>query len=614
MEQCTNDLSALTDSEAVTLCGLLRARILDVVSRTGGHLASSLGAVELIVAIHRVFDTGRDRLVFDVGHQCYAHKILTGRNAAMETLRSFGGLAGYPKPTESETDAFIAGHASNSVSVALGMARARTLQKKDYSVLALIGDGALTGGLAYEGLSDAGDSKEPLIVILNDNGMSITKSVGGVADHLARQRLKPQYLRFKRGYRKVMGATALGRGIYKVTHKVKTAVKETLLPCSLFEDMGFTYLGPVDGHDVKRLTRLLKYARDLKGPVLLHVRTVKGKGYTPAERNPDQFHGVGRFCVETGEVLKGGGTNFSAVFGQALCKMAEEDPRLCAITAAMQGGTGLNGFANRFPDRFFDVGIAEGHAVAMSAGMAKQGMLPVFAVYSTFLQRSYDMLIHDVALQGLHVVFAIDRAGLVGEDGETHHGLFDPAFLDTVPGMTVLCPSSYAELEAMLRHAVYEVKGPVAVRYPRGSQEDYQADSGQVKTAVLRTGKDITLTGYGITINALLDCAQRLEADGIQAEVLKLNTITPLDTAPVAASAAETGRLLVAEEAAQNCCVGQRLAAGLLERGVAAKVAMVNTGPGFVTHGPVAKLRALCGLDGESLYHKALEVCGHGNR
>ena len=584
-----------------------------MVSRTGGHLASSLGAVELIVAIHRVFDTGRDRLVFDVGHQCYAHKILTGRNAAMETLRSFGGLAGYPKPTESDTDAFIAGHASNSVSVALGIARARTLQHEDYSVLALIGDGALTGGLAYEGLSDAGDSKEPLIVILNDNGMSITKSVGGVADHLARQRLKPQYLRFKRGYRKVMGATAVGRGIYRVTHKVKTAIKETLLPCSLFEDMGFTYLGPVDGHDVKRLTRLLKYARDLKGPVLLHVRTVKGKGYTPAERNPDQFHGVGRFCVETGEVLKGGGTNFSAVFGQALCKMAEEDPRLCAITAAMQGGTGLNTFAARFPDRFFDVGIAEGHAVAMSAGMAKQGMIPVFAVYSSFLQRAYDMLIHDVALQGLHVVFAIDRAGLVGEDGETHHGVFDPAFLDTVPGMTVLCPSSYAELESMLRYAIYEVKGPVAIRYPRGGQGDYQDDSGLVSTAVLRAGKDITLTGYGITVNALLDCARRLEADGIQAQVLKLNTITPLDGAPVAASAAETGRLLVAEEAAPGNCVGQRLAAKLLERGVAAKVAMVNTGPGFVTHGPVSQLRTLCGLDGASLYKTALEVCGHGN-
>lgn len=585
-----------------------------MVSRTGGHLASSLGAVELIVAIHRVFDTGRDRLVFDVGHQCYAHKILTGRNGAMETLRSFGGLAGYPKPTESETDAFIAGHASNSVSVALGMARARTLQHKDYSVLALIGDGALTGGLAYEGLSDAGDSMEPLIVILNDNGMSITKSVGGVADHLARQRLKPQYLRFKRGYRKVMGATALGRGIYKVTHKVKTAIKETLLPCSLFEDMGFTYLGPVDGHDVKGLTRLLTYARDLKGPVLLHVRTVKGKGYTPAERNPDQFHGVGRFCVETGEVLKSGGTNFSAVFGQTMCRLAEEDPKLCAITAAMQGGTGLNGFAAQFPDRFFDVGIAEGHAVAMAAGMAKQGMLPVFAVYSSFLQRAYDQLLHDVALQGLHVVFGVDRAGLVGEDGETHHGVFDPAFLDTVPGMTVLCPSSYSELEAMLRHAIYEVKGPVAVRYPRGGQGDYQEDSGQVKTAVLRTGKDITLTGYGIAINGLLECAKLLEADGIQAEVIKLNTITPLDLEPVVESVRKTGRLLTAEECAPGNCVGQRIAAGLLERGVSAQTVLVNTGPDFVTHGSVAQLRALCGLDGASLYKKALEVCGHGNR
>ena len=583
-----------------------------MVSRTGGHLASSLGAVELIVAIHRVFDTGRDRLVFDVGHQCYAHKILTGRNGAMESLRTLGGLAGYPKPSESPHDSFVAGHASNSVSVALGMARARTIQRQDYSVLALLGDGALSGGLAYEGLSDAGDSKEPIIVILNDNGMSITKSVGGVADHLARQRLKPQYLRFKRGYRKVMGATPVGRGIYKVTHKVKTAVKETLLPCSLFEDMSFTYLGPVDGHDVKRLTRLLKYARDLKGPVLLHVRTVKGKGYPPAERNPDKFHGVGRFCVETGDVIRGGGSNFSAVFGQAMCRLAEKDPGLCAITAAMQGGTGLDGFAARFPDRFFDVGIAEGHAAAMAAGMAKQGLHPVFAVYSSFLQRSYDMLIHDVAIQGLHVVFAVDRAGLVGEDGETHHGVFDPAFLDTVPGMTVLCPSNYAELEAMLSHALYEVEGPVAVRYPRGGQGDYQEDSGPIKTAVVRAGKDITLTGYGITINALLECARLLEADGIQAEVLKLNTIAPLDIGPVAASAEKTGRLLVAEEAAPANCVGQRLAAGLMAAGISIPTALVNTGPGFVTHGPVDKLRQLCGLDGESLYHKALEVCGHG--
>ena len=606
-------LGGLSDSEAAELCRRLRVRLIDTVSRTGGHLASSLGAVELIVAIHRVFDTGRDRLVFDVGHQCYAHKILTGRNAAMETLRTFGGIAGFPKPVESPSDAFIAGHASNSVSVALGMARARTLQNENYQVLALIGDGALTGGLAYEGLSDAGDSGEPLIVILNDNGMSITRSVGGVAEHLARQRLKPQYLHFKKGYRKVMSVLPLGGHIYNVTHKVKTAIKETLLPCSLFEDMGFTYLGPVDGHDVKRLTQLLSYARELKGPVLLHVRTVKGKGYTPAERNPDLFHGVGRFCVETGEPVHPTAPNFSAVFGQALCELAEKDPKICAITAAMQGGTGLNGFAQRFPERFFDVGIAEGHAAAMAAGMAKQGMTPVFAVYSTFLQRSYDMLLHDVALQGFHVVLAVDRAGLVGEDGETHHGLFDPAFLDTIPGMTVLCPASFAELRDMLEYAVYEVKGPVAIRYPRGGEGAYQDGAPRHPAVLLREGTDLTLVGCGTLVNELLDCADRLAADGIRAEVVKLNTITPLPLELVARSVKKTGRLLVAEESAEMGGIGQRIAAGLLAAGVPVQgLALASTGRGFVTHGTIPQLRRLCGLDGESLYHRAREVCGHG--
>ena len=606
-------LGGLSDSEAAELCRRLRVRLIDTVSRTGGHLASSLGAVELIVAIHRVFDTGRDRLVFDVGHQCYAHKILTGRNAAMETLRTFGGIAGFPKPVESPSDAFIAGHASNSVSVALGMARARTLQNENYQVLALIGDGALTGGLAYEGLSDAGDSGEPLIVILNDNGMSITRSVGGVAEHLARQRLKPQYLHFKKGYRKVMSVLPLGGHIYNVTHKVKTAIKETLLPCSLFEDMGFTYLGPVDGHDVKRLTQLLSYARELKGPVLLHVRTVKGKGYTPAERNPDLFHGVGRFCVETGEPVHPTAPNFSAVFGQALCELAEKDPKICAVTAAMQGGTGLNGFAQRFPERFFDVGIAEGHAAAMAAGMAKQGMTPVFAVYSTFLQRSYDMLLHDVALQGLHVVLAVDRAGLVGEDGETHHGLFDPAFLDTIPGMTVLCPASFAELRDMLEYAVYEVKGPVAIRYPRGGEGAYQDGAPRHPAVLLREGTDLTLAGCGTLVNELLDCADRLAADGIRAEVVKLNTITPLPLELAARSVKKTGRLLVAEESAEMGGIGQRIAAGLLAAGVPVQgLALASTGRGFVTHGTIPQLRRLCGLDGESLYHRAREVCGHG--
>ncbi|WP_368019922.1 1-deoxy-D-xylulose-5-phosphate synthase [Intestinimonas massiliensis (ex Afouda et al. 2020)] len=611
----SDDLSGLSDSEAAALCELVRARLIDTVSRTGGHLASSLGAVEIIVAIHRVFHTNKDRLVFDVGHQCYAHKIITGRNGAMETLRTLGGIAGFPKPSESPCDAFIAGHASNSVSVAIGMARARTLRNENYHVLALIGDGALSGGLAYEGLSDAGDSGEPLIVILNDNGMSITKSVGGVADHLARQRLKPQYLRFKKGYRKVMSVLPLGGHIYHVTHKVKTAIKETLLPCSLFEDMGFTYLGPVDGHDVKRLTRLLSYAKDLGGPVLLHVRTVKGKGYAPAERNPDKFHGVGRFCVETGELVHAAGANFSAVFGQSLCELAEDDPTVCAITAAMQGGTGLDQFAQRFPERFFDVGIAEGHAVAMAAGMAKQGMRPVFAVYSSFLQRAYDMLIHDVSLQQLHVVLAVDRAGLVGEDGETHHGVFDAAFLDTVPGMKVFCPSNFRELRSMLRYAVHEVSGPAAIRYSKGSEGRFREDTGPVETCVIREGNDITLIGYGLMINQLLDCADRLAQRGIQAEIVKLNTITPIDMQPVLASVQKTGRMLCAEESAQAGCVGQRLAAALLEQGAAVKkMALVNLGRGIITHGTVSQLRALCGLDGEHLYQKALEVCGYGEQ
>ena len=438
------DIKSITDYEAEALCTRIRAGLIDSVSKTGGHLASNLGAVEITVALHRVFDFTRDRLVFDVGHQCYTHKILTGRADQMSSLRTFGGMSGFPKPVESCCDAFIAGHASNSVSVATGMARGRTLLGEDYYVIALIGDGALTGGLAYEGLSDAGNSGERMLVILNDNGMSITKNVGGIADHLARQRLKPQYLRFKKGYRKVTSTVPGGKTLYRITHKIKKAVKETLLPCSFFEDMGFTYLGPVDGHDVKRLTGLLRYAKDIEGPVLLHVRTVKGNGYTPAERNPDQFHGVGRFCVQTGEPLSAGSPNFSSAFGSALCGLAEDDRRICAITAAMRDGSGLGDFSRRFPTRYFDVGIAEGHATAMAAGMAKQGLVPVFAVYSTFLQRSYDMLIHDVAIQGLHVVFAVDRAGLVGEDGETHHGVLDVACLDAVPGMTVLCPSSFA--------------------------------------------------------------------------------------------------------------------------------------------------------------------------
>ena len=605
--------SEMTDQQARQLCQQLRVQMIQTVSKTGGHLASSLGVVEILVAVHRVFDLDVDRLVFDVGHQCYAHKLLTGRGSAMNTLRKFGGLSGFPKPHESRADAFIAGHASNSVSVALGMARARTVNKEDYSVLALIGDGALTGGLAFEGLADAGSSGEPLIVILNDNGMSITKSVGGVAAHLSRQRLKPQYLHLKKLYRSVTGKNAVGQAVYKVTHRAKKMVKDAILGYSMFEDMGFTYLGPVDGHDVSYLTRMLRYAKELNSPVLLHVKTVKGKGYTHAERQPDQFHGVGPFDVEKGlAVSKAGGANFSSVFGETMCQLAEEKPELVAITAAMRLGTGLDEFARRYPQRFFDVGIAEGHAVAMTGGLAKQGALPVFAVYSTFLQRGYDMLIHDMALQNLHGILAVDRAGLVGEDGETHHGVFDVGFLSTVPGMQILCPASFAELRAMLRHAACEMTGPVAIRYPRGGEGQWTQMAGVDGTTVIQEGTDVTLVAYGTMVDQVLQAAQLLEQRGHSVAVVKLNSIRPLDMGPIRRLCEKTGRLIVAEECNDSGCVGRTIISELALAGVPVKAALMNLGDQFVPQGSVAQLREMTGIDGAGICQKAMEVIANG--
>ena len=600
-------LAGITDREGTELCTQLRQELVDDVSKTGGHLASNLGAVELTVAIHRVFDTRQDRLVFDVGHQCYCHKILTGRREAMATLRQYGGIAGFPKPVESVHDAFIAGHASNSVAVALGMVRARQALGEHYKVMALIGDGALTGGLAYEGLSNAGACGQQLLVILNDNGMSITPNVGAVADHLAKQRLKPQYLTFKRYYRRVMNSNQVGRKVYRFTHKVKQALKQSLLPCSMFENMGFNYVGPVNGHDLAGLTRALRYARDLNEPVLLHVKTVKGKGYAPAEENPDAFHGVSPFDPATGKAKKKSGENFSAVFGRTLTRLAQQDRRVCAITAAMMSGTGLEQFQAAYPERFFDVGIAEGCAVSMAAGMAKQGAIPVFAVYSSFLQRAYDMLIHDVAIDKLHVVLGVDRAGLVGEDGETHHGVFDVAFLDSVPGMTVLSPSSYAELEGMLEQAVLHVNGPVAIRYPRGGEGAYRGDAGPGHAAVLRRGDDITLVSYGILINDVLEAAELLAGEGIQAEVVKLNVITPLDPELVLESVKKTKVLLTAEDSAAHGSVGERLAAAVAEAGLTAKVLCRTSGDKFVTHGALSCLKQELGLDSAGIFRAALE-------
>lgn len=603
----------ITDLQARMLCDQLRERIVDSVSKTGGHLASSLGVVEATVAVHRVFDLETDRLVFDVGHQCYAHKILTQRGGRMDTLRKLGGLSGFPKPREHRADAFIAGHASNAVSVALGMARARTVNQENYCVLAMLGDGAMTGGLAYEGLSDAGQSGEQLVVILNDNGMSITKNVGGVARHLAQQRLKPQYLQFKKVYRKVTGATAAGRGLYRFTHRAKQAVKNAVLHCSMFEDMGFTYLGPVDGHDVNYLTRLLRYAKELNCPVLLHIKTVKGKGYPPAEQEPDRFHGIGPFRIEDGKPLHEGGETFSSVFGDTLCQLAGEREDVAAVTAAMPGGTGLDRFAREYPDRFFDVGIAEGHAIAMAAGMAKQRAVPVAAIYSTFLQRAFDMLIHDVAIQGLHVVLGVDRAGLSGEDGETHHGVFDAAYLSTVPGMKIYCPASFEELRAMLRYAVEKCRGPVAVRYPKGGEGTFQALCGIEGASVIRPGTDVTLAAYGTMINETLAAAELLAERGVSAQVVKWNSIAPLDVDTVAACAQKTGRLVVAEECVDAGCVGRRVAAEFALRGISGvKLALVNLGDRFVQHGTVVELRQLCGIDGASIARRTLEVMGRG--
>lgn len=600
----SNDIKKLPEEELEPLCQELRDYMISSISRTGGHLASNLGAVELTVALHRVYDTSRDRVVFDVGHQSYVHKIITGRRDSFCTLRQHGGLSGFPKPYESEDDAFIAGHASNSVSVALGMARARTLSHADYDVAAIIGDGALSGGLAYEGLANAAASGEPLVVILNDNNMSINENVGGTAHLLESLRVRPGYISFKRWYRDVF--TKLP-GLYKFNHAIKEWLKKRLLPGNVFSGMGMYYLGPVDGHDIGKLETVIRWARELRKPVLVHVVTKKGKGYKYAEEHPEKFHGVGRFDIETGE-LHDSGDCFSAKMGESLSRLADNDGRIIGITAAMSSGTGMDVFSAAHPDRFFDVGIAEGHAVSMAGGMSKQGMVPVFAVYSSFLQRGYDMLIHDIALQNLHVVLCVDRAGLVGSDGETHHGVFDVSYLSSVPDMTVLCPASYAELETMLRAAIYDINGSVAIRYPRGGEGKYTACNTAPET-LLREGRDVTLVCYGIMTNEVLDAAERLAAEGISAEVIKLSMIKPPDFDLVMRSLRKTGKLLISEDVCEAGCVGSRIleVAAINEIHVRA-AKLLNLGEGIVPHGTVAELLHDFGLDADGIVSAAMEM------
>ncbi|MEG0770734.1 MAG: 1-deoxy-D-xylulose-5-phosphate synthase [Clostridia bacterium] len=534
-----SDIKKLSKSEILELCSELRELLINSVSKTGGHLSSNLGVVELTVMLLYVFDLDTDNVVFDVGHQTYVYKILTGRKDLFHTLRQFNGLSGFPSPKESKYDLFTSGHSSTSISAALGLAKAASIKGIASKSIAVIGDGAITGGLAYEGLINAGRSKEEIIVILNDNEMSISKNVGGMAKYLSKIRNNPSYFKAKdRIFNFLIKIPKVGQKIIRHIMASKTALKEILYHQTMFENMGFTYLGPVDGHNIEELSKLFLRAKILKVPVLIHVNTVKGKGYSFAENAPTAFHGLGKFEIETGEVISKTETSFTKTFQNELLRLADNNSKICAVTAAMAQGTGLFEFAKKYPKRFFDVGIAEGHAVTFSAGLAKGGMLPIFAVYSSFMQRAYDQLIHDVSIQDIKVIFAIDRAGLVGEDGKTHQGIYDAAFLNTIQNIEIYSPSNYAELSLMLDNAVNTATTSVAIRYPRGDEhksatsiatgEPFDITMSEVPS------KTLVVTYGRIFYNALDALNEIIEKKLYKNEVtsfdiLKLNKIKPLE-------------------------------------------------------------------------------------
>ena len=611
-----DDLQKLSHQDRLKLCDEIRDFLVKSVSRTGGHLASNLGVVELSVAIETVYDTNVDRLVFDVGHQSYVHKLLTGRQADFSALRQFGGMAGFPKPSESESDAFVAGHASSSVSIALGMARARTLQNKDYKVIVVIGDGAATGGMAYEGLNDASVSGENMVILLNDNEMSIAPNVGGFAQHLRRLRTQESYLGFKRRYRTFMSQTKCSRALYRITHKIKDRVKRVLLPATLFENMGLTYLGPVDGHDLQGLIGLLQLAKEMTGPVLIHVHSKKGKGYAPAEEKPSKFHGVGQFDVSSGNTVASSAQSFSAKFGQTMLQLAKDNEKLCAITAAMPDGTGLLDFMKAYPERTFDVGIAEEHAISMAGGLAKQGMVPIVAIYSTFLQRGFDQMLQDIAMLHLHVVLAVDRAGLVGEDGETHHGVFDVGYLRMMPGMTVLCPASLQEQEDMLRWAVTDYDGPVAIRYPRGGNQLLTDSRWECKELVDKTGlltrhlagNDVIFITYGTIIDNVMTAAEILLKKGIKVGVIRLLSVQPIDYDNLIHQIGSCRHVIVVEETISNAGIKESVAWNIHQQIPDCKVDGFDLGQRFITHGSLNSLYQYCRLDGQSIAERTQEA------
>lgn len=608
------DVKALTVRELEQLASELRHFIIDTVSQNGGHLAPNLGTVELTLALYSVFSFPEDKLVWDVGHQAYTHKILTGRKDAFKTLRKKGGITGFPNRSESVYDAFGVGHASTSISAALGMALARDAKGEKNQVIAVIGDGALTGGESFEALNNAGDLGTKLIVILNDNEMSIDANVGAMSEYLSRIRIAPQYARAKRDMGSLlMSIPHIGDKVYKTASHLKDGVRSVLVPGSLFEEMGFHYIGPIDGHNIALLEEVLTSAKEMEGPVLIHIHTVKGKGYKPAEQAPEKFHGVGCFDPSTGKSAKKAGCapSYTSVFSKALIDLAKDRPDILAITAAMPSGTGLKAFGQAYPKRFFDVGIAEEHAMTLAAGMAAAGMHPVIALYSTFAQRAYDQLIHDVCLQNLPVTLCLDRAGLVGEDGPTHHGVFDLSYLRQMPNMCVMAPKDEEELRHMLATAI-AIEGPAAVRYPRGAGLGVPlTDSLETlpvgKAEVLQEEGTIAFLAVGTMVEKAKEAAAILKEEGIEAAVVNMRFIKPLDT-ELLGEMARTKRLLItAEENVLAGGFGSAVAEYLADHGIEVPLLRFGIPDRFIEQGTRRELLSLCGLQPDEMAERIRE-------
>lgn len=602
------DVKKLKIEQKKQLAEEIRKYILEIVSENGGHLASNLGVVELTIALHSVFDVPKDKIVWDVGHQTYVHKIITGRREALKTLRKLNGIAGFPKSKESDTDCFNSGHSSNSISVALGMARARDLKKESNAVLAVIGDGALTGGMALEALNDAGWSKTKMTVILNDNEMSISKNIGGVNLLLSKLRAKRSYNKSSNVVKRIiLKVPGIGKPIVKIVQRVKRSIKQLIIPKMFFEDIGFRYLGPIDGHDIAELERMLKISKQLDGPVLLHVLTKKGKGYDIAQQNPDQFHATSAFDLATGKPKKEKKKDYSKVLGEKLVELAKKNEKIVAITASMKDGTGLTQFAKEFPERFFDIGIAEQHAVGVAAGMAKEGSIPIVPIYSSFYQRAYDQVIHDVAIQDLPVIMCVDRAGVVGEDGETHQGTLDMAFFRLVPNLTIMAPKDFKELEKMLEFAI-SLNKPVVIRYPRGGESEYKIEKQETltlgKAEILKRGENLTIIAIGKTVAKAMKIAEAIEEErkNVTIEVINARFLKPIDIETIKNSMKKTKHVITLEDgtlinglatAIQEIIVEEKL-----ENVRFRKYAYPDQ---FIQHGTVEELEKVHGIDEESI-------------